>query len=298
MRGTIRSEHPGQALRRLLVAFALSAAPAFAADIERSGGPDVPTPQMVVDQMLFMADIKPGDYVIDLGSGDGVIVLTAARLFKERGLGVAIDSGLVKLSNEAARKSGVADRAHFLTQDVFKADLSKASVVTLYLLPGMMLNLRSKIFNELKPGARVVSHDYHFGEWPPDDELSFDVQEKEEINGVPKATIYLWHVPAKIAGQWKVTVAGGETYEITLKQRFQNLEGSIAAGGKPPPRPQHFTLRGSEFSFTLPDDGKGMARFSGRVKDDAMEGMVDVPGAKAPVRWSAVRTAAGVVSIN
>src|SRR3990172_688755 len=146
-----------------------------AADDFKDGGPYVPTPQVVVDQMLFMAGIKSSDFVIDLGSGDGVIVLTAARLFKASGMGVDIDPELVKLSNDSARKFGVADRARFLQQDVFKADLSKASVVTLYLLPGMMLALRDKIFNELKPGARIVSHDYHFGEWPPNDEMSFDV---------------------------------------------------------------------------------------------------------------------------
>ena len=286
------------ALPRLLAAFAAAAwlGAAYAADDLKSGGPYVPTPQVVVDQMLFMASIKSSDYVVDLGSGDGIIVLTAARLFKASGMGVDIDSGLVKLSNDAAHKFGVADRVRFLQQDVFKADLSKASVVTLYLLPGMMLSLREKIFNELRPGARVVSHDYHFGEWPPDDQMSFDVPEKEAVNGVPKATIYLWHVPARVAGKWQVGVAGGETYELTLKQRFQNVEGSVTAGGKAL-RPQHLTLRGDEFTFAL-TDGKGVARFTGRVAGDAMEGTVELPGAKAPARWSAVRTAAGVVTVN
>ncbi len=272
-------------------ALALCAASALAADIERSGGPYVPTPQAVVDQMLHMGNVGESDFVVDLGSGDGVIVLTAARRFKASGMGVDIDPDLVKLSNESARKLGVADRARFLQQDVFKADLSKASVVTLYLLPEMMGKLRHKIFNELKPGARVVSHDYHFGEWPPDDQMSFEVLEKEKVNGVPTATIFLWYVPAKVAGRWNVSVAGGKTYALTLAQRFQHLEGSIAGDGKPP-RPQQFTLRGGEIGFTLPD-GKGVARFSGRVRDEAMEGQVEWPGATAPVRWSAVRVAAG-----
>jgi len=296
MRGATFGEFTRRALTRLLAVTALSAAPAFAADIERSGGPYVPTPQVVVDQMLFMANIKSSDYVVDLGSGDGIIVLTATRLFKASGMGVDIDPGLVKLSNDAALKFGVADRARFLQQDVFKADLSKASVVTLYLLPGMMLNLREKIFNELKPGARVVSHDYHFGEWPPDDQMSFDVPEKEAVNGVPKATISLWYVPAKIAGTWQIKVAGGDAYELTLRQRFQSVEGSVTAASKPVRSPQ-FQLRGNEFSFALAD-GKGMVRFSGQVKDNTMDGVVELPGAKAPARWSAIRTAAGVVSIN
>jgi hypothetical protein len=296
MRVTTRSKNLGRALTGLLASFVLSAAPAFAADIERSGGPYVPTPQVVVDQMLRMANVAESDFVVDLGSGDGIIVLTAATQFKAGGMGVDIDPELVKSSNDSARKLGVADRVRFLQQDVFKADLSQASVLTLYLLPEMMLNLRPKIFNELKPGVRVVSHDYHLGDWQPDDQISFEVPEKEAVNGVPKATIYLWYVPARVAGKWQVKVSGGETYEFTLRQRFQNLEGSVAVGGKPV-LPRQLTLRGSEFSFALPD-GKGMARFSGRVKDDAMDGMVELPGVKAPVRWSAVRTAAGVVSIN
>jgi len=282
-------------MRWILVLFALSAAPAFAADIERSGGPYVPTPQVVVDQMLRMGNVGESDFVVDLGSGDGVIVLTAAKQFRARGMGVDIDPALVKLSNDTAQKLGVADRARFLQQDVFKADLSEASVLTLYLLPGMMINLRPKIFNELKPGVRVVSHDYHLGEWQADDQISFEVPEKEAVNGVPKATIYLWTVPARVAGTWEVKVAGGETYELALRQRFQTVEGSVIAAGKPV-RPPQFALRGSEFSFTLPD-GKGVARFSGRVKDNTMDGVVELPG-KAPARWSAIRTAAGVVSIN
>ena len=291
-----RSSNFGRALTGLLASFALSAAPALAVELERSGGPYVPTPQVVVDQMLRMGNVGASDFVVDLGSGDGVIVLTAAKQFKASGMGVDIDPALVKLSNDAARKLGVADRARFLQQDVFKADLSKASVVTLYLLPDMMLKLRSKFFSELKPGVRVVSHDYVFGEWQPDDQISFEVPEKEAVNGVPQATIYLWYVPARVAGKWEVKVAGGETYELNLKQRFQVVEGSVAAGGKPL-RAQQLKLRGSEFSFALPD-GKGVARFTGRVKDGAMEGVVEKPGAKAPARWTAVRTAAGAVNIN
>jgi len=163
---------------------------------ERTGGPYVPTPQVVVDQMLRMASVGANDYVIDLGSGDGIIVLTAATQFKARGFGVDIDPELVKLSNSEAKRRGVSDRASFQVQDVFKADLSQATVLTLYLLPSMMTNLQSKIFSELKPGTRVVSHDYHFGEeWQPDDYITFDVPEKEKVNGVPRATIYLWRVP-------------------------------------------------------------------------------------------------------
>jgi hypothetical protein len=283
-------------LARLLVACALVAAAAQAADIERTGGPYVPTPLVVVEHMLRVANVGAGDYVIDLGSGDGVIVLTAARLYKAGGMGVDIDADLVRLSNDKAVKMGVADRVRFAQQDVLKTDLSKATVVTLYLLPGMMLNLRTKIFTELKPGTRVVSHDYHFGDWRPDDGISFDVPEKEAVTGVPAATVNLWHVPAKIAGTWDVRVAGGESYELALRQRFQTLEGTASGAGRTI-KPQYLALRGSEFSFALPD-GKGVARFAGRANGDAMEGTVELPGGKAPQRWTAVRTATAKVVIE
>ena len=276
------------------LAFACASAAAQAADDNlKTGGPYVPTPQVVVDGMLRMAGVNANDYVIDLGSGDGVIVLTAARQFKASGMGVDIDPDLVKLSNASAQKFGVADRARFVREDVFKADLSKASVLTLYLLPGMMMNLRTKLFNELKPGTRVVSHDYHFGDWTSDDSIGLDVPEKESITGVPRATIMLWYVPARIAGTWDVKVAGGETYQLALKQRFQVVEGTASAAGKPL-RPQNLALRGNDFGFALPE-GKGTARFSGRVNGETMEGSVELPGGKVTQRWTATRMAVGKV---
>ncbi len=117
-------------------------------------------------------------------------------------------------ATRSAQKLGVAARVRFVQQDVFKTDLSQASVLTLYLLPGMMMNLRTKLFNELKPGTRVVSHDYHLGDWSADDSISLDVPEKESVTGVPRATVLLWNVPARIAGTWEVKVAGGATYEL------------------------------------------------------------------------------------
>jgi hypothetical protein len=266
--------------------------PAIAQDIDKlkTGGPYVPTPQVVVDQMLKLGAVNEKDYVIDLGSGDGIIVLTAARSFKAGGMGIDIDPDLVRQSNASAQKSGVADRVKFVQMDVFKADLSKASVLTLYLLPGMMMNLRSKIFSELNPGVRVISHDYHFGDWSPDDSVGFDVPEKEMVTGVPRATVYKWIVPSKVAGKWEIKVAGGETYELNLKQRFQNITESTAGANGRFIRPQGVKLSGKEISFVLPD-GKNISRFSGRINGEAMEGMVDLPGGKGMVKWTAVRTA-------
>ena len=267
------------------MAFAVSA---FAAqkEIERTGGPYVPTPQIVVDEMLRMGKVGPKDFVVDLGSGDGVIVLTAAREHKARGYGVDIDPELVKHSNAEAQRLGIADRAAFRVQDVFKADLSKATVITLYLLPSMMLNLRSKIFLEARPGTRVVSHDYHFDEWRPDDQVVLDVPEKEKVNGVPKATIMLWIVPAKVSGRWQLQVEGAEPYELSLRQSYQMVSGSAAAGGRTM-KLNVGAMRGEEIQFTL-NEGAARQRFRGAVVGEGMEGTVDLGGGKT-AKWIARR---------
>jgi phospholipid N-methyltransferase len=281
--------------RRLLIA--LGALPlariAGATDLElaRTGGPFVPTPQVVVDEMLRMAKVGADDFVIDLGSGDGIIVLTAAQRLKARGFGVDIDPELVQHANNEAKKRRVADRASFHVMDVFRADISKATVVTLYLLPGMMADLRGKIFNELKPGTRVVSHDYHFGDvWRADDQYTWDVPEKEKVNGVPRATIYLWVIPARIAGRWQLRLAAPapEQYTLALKQNYQSLEGVIAGGGLKGVRLSQSHLQGEDISFAFPVQGD-RHRFKGRVSGGTMDGTVELAGGKGAVRWTATR---------
>jgi SAM-dependent methyltransferase len=273
-----------------LAVFAAVPASAQQKEPERTGGPYVPTPQVVVDQMLRMAGVGANDFVIDLGSGDGIIVLTAATQFKARGFGVDIDPELVKLSNAEAKRRGVAERASFQVQDVFKADLSRATVLTLYLLPSMMVSLQSKVFEELKPGTRVVSHDYHFGsDWQADDHITFDVPEKEKVNGVPRATIYLWHVPAKIAGKWQLRIdgAGGGQYDLTLRQKFQTFEGTALAGGRTE-KLDLAELRGESIRFAF-DSGPGRHVFRGRVAGKTMQGTVELGSGKGAARWSATR---------
>lgn len=278
---------PGLLAGAVLVLSAAGLAPA--AELERTGGPYVPTPQVVVDQMLRMAGVGPNDFVIDLGSGDGVIVLTAARQFKARGFGVDIDPELVKLSNNEAKRLGLADRAAFQVQDVFKADLSRATVLTLYLLPSMMTNLQAKVYNELKPGTRVVSHDYHFGDWPADDNVTFDVPEKEKVNGVPRATIYLWIVPARIAGKWELRIEGaaGGKYDVELRQKFQTFDGTAVAGGRST-KLELPELRGEAIRFAL-TAGPGRHVFAGRVSGNTMQGTVELATGKGTARWTASR---------
>ncbi|MEN3353014.1 MAG: hypothetical protein V7640_1172 [Betaproteobacteria bacterium] len=256
-------------------------------ELERTGGPFVPTPQVVVDQMLRMANVGPKDFVVDLGSGDGVIVLTAASQLKASGYGVDIDPALVKYANAEAKRLGITERASFLVQDVFKADLTRATVITLYLLPSMMANLRPKIFLESNPGTRIVSHDYNFDEWQPDDQIVLDVPEKEKVNGVPRATISLWIVPARVQGKWQVQVDGGERYDLTLRQKYQVVGGSATVPGKDT-KLSYATLRGDEINFTV-IEGAARRTFTGKVNGDGMQGTVEL-GAGRLARWTAKRT--------
>jgi SAM-dependent methyltransferase len=260
-------------------------------DSKRTGGPYVPTPQVVVDEMLRIGKVGANDFVVDLGSGDGVIVLTAATLLKARGFGVDIDPELVRLANGEANRRGIGDRAAFYVQDVFKTDIGKASVVTLYLLPSMMLQLQKKIFQELRPGTRVVSHDYRFSdEWTPEDYYTWDVPEKEKVNGVPRATVYLWIVPAKVAGRWQVAVAApaGESYELALRQVYSSIDGAVTVGAGTGVKLTQSGLSGNVITFAFPANG-GRHVFRGQVSGDAMEGTVQLAGGKGPAKWSAVR---------
>lgn len=282
------------AAKRLLgavacVALGLVTVSARAVEAERTGGPYVPTPQVVVDEMLRVANVGATDFVVDLGSGDGVIVLTAASRLKASGFGVDIDPELVKQSNSRAKTLGVADRAAFQVQDVFRADLSKATVVTLYLLPDMMAKLQPKLFNELKPGTRVVSHDYVFDAWQPDDRTEFHVPEKEEVMGLPTAQVYLWLVPAKIAGRWQLKVDGGGAIRGNLQfsQRYQEFEGDGELAGRMVRVPRSkLTGETIRFSVETPD---GTKVFTGKVNGNAMEGFVELPRGKGRARWTAAR---------
>lgn len=285
-------------LKAMVIALGLSAAFAVAAqkqpakqpnvppEYEREGGPYVPTPNIVVDRMLQMAQVSARDHVIDLGSGDGIIVLTAGHKLKSSGYGVDIDEELVRLSNERAKSLGIAPRVRFEAKDIFKTDVSKATVVTLYLLPEFMRRLRGKLFTELKPGTRIVSHDYHFDEWMHDSETSFDVPEKEFISGVPSATLYLWIVPAKVGGQWRLQIDGQADHMLSLKQNYQSIEGAVEGAGRKAGLLEP-NLTGADIRFVLPQ-GADRGRFSGRVDGDRMEGSVNYGGGKS-VKWRAVR---------
>ncbi len=184
-----------RSLKILGAVLALAPMLASGADVARTGGPYVPTPPAVVEAMLKLADVGANDYVIDLGSGDGRIVLMAATKFRARGMGYDIDPDLVEGANAAAKKQGVADRAKFEVRDVLKADIGRATVMTLYLLPGMMTSLQKKLLAELAPGTRIVSHDFTFENWKPERSVTVETDEKYNLSGVWTSEVHLYLVP-------------------------------------------------------------------------------------------------------
>ena len=262
---------------------------------ELSKLPYVPTPQIVVDEMLKMAGVTAKDFVMDLGSGDGRMVITAARTFKASGVGVDIDSKLVELSNKQAKVDGVGDRARFIEQDMFKADISKATVVTLYVLPDFMEKLRPKLLAELKPGTRIVAHDYYMNEWYPDRQHLLTVPEKVKANGTDKAYLYLWIVPSVVAGDWLIefNAVGNRRLLVvlTIDQRYQmlNLSAEGALGEMKIEKP---LLRGDEISFSL-TFGANPYQFTGKVSDGKMEGTAVTPGNSQLIPWRASKLPAG-----
>ena len=259
----------------------------------------VPTPQVVVDEMLRMGKVGPSDFLIDLGSGDGRIVVTAAKKLGARGFGVDLDTYLLKMANASAKREGVTDRARFVEQNLFETDLSQATVITTYLLPEMNLKLRPKILG-LRPGTRVVAHDYAMGEWDPDDDMTLIVPEKA-VGDPGKSYIFMWIVPARVAGRWESQLALGSgrptAVEFRLEQNFQLVHGTARVGDRELKLPQ-FRVAGEQISFNLPvPAGKGEAvhRFRGVVKGESIEGNVTVGegASQRTVPWSAKRTVRG-----
>lgn len=232
-------------------------APLAAKEVERDV-PYVPTPQTVIDAMLKLAGARAGDFHIDLGCGDGRIVVTAARDFGTRGLGVDIDPKRVSEARNLADRMGVADRVEFRRADLFQTDISRASVLTLYLLPAVNMRLRPTILARLRPGTRVVSHDFDMGDWPPDRRI--EVPEEG-------STVYLWVVPANVAGRWRVTGPGEPGYDVVLEQRFQLISGAVRRDGAETPI-RDGRVTGDRVTFTP----AGGARFSGRAEGEVITG--------------------------
>ena len=283
--------------RRLLLAAGALALPfsfARAQEEPSTGGGNfslfVPTPDIAVTRMLEIAGVKPSDYVIDLGSGDGRIVITAAQKYGARGLGVDIDVELVEKSRAAAAAAGVAGRVKFEAMDVMAADLRGATVVTMYLFPELLTQLRPKLMRELAPGARIVVHDFAFGGWEPDGTESFFVQEKYFGRG-GQSRVSLWIVPADVAGRWRIVLAGAAPVTVRLQQTYQMLQ--VVPEGAPGAAPGSGQLRGADIELKLAAPARGGARWhelAGRVEGDRMAGTARRADGAA-VQWSASRLA-------
>ena len=238
----------------------------------------VPTPDEVVERMLNMAQAKPEDYVIDLGAGDGKIAIAAAKKFGARSLGVEYNPDMVAHAQRNAQAAGVLGKAQIVQGDIFVTDFTQATVLTLYLLPSLNMKLRPQIL-AMRPGTRVVAHAFNMEDWEPD-----------ETSDVDGRRVYLWIVPASVAGRWALELSGAgasEKLSLNVDQRFQKIEGvaylgSILAGLREP------RLSGFRISFAYVDNHGVRRDFAGRVTGSTMEGSFRTDSG-AEGRWTATR---------
>lgn len=254
-----------------------------------AASPDVPTPYLpstavAVDEMLRLADVGPGDVLVDLGSGDGRLVIAAARDYGARGIGIELDPKLVEESRANAQKEGVAGRVVFRQGDVLTADYGDATVVTLYLLPNLVEKLKPRLL-QLKPGTRIVAHDYGFADWQPDRRV------------IISKNYLLYVVPAAVSGKWRLQAAlpdGARDYEFELEQKYQEIKGGMRVpGGYLPAFDAH--LAGDRISFVVVEDGMSY-RYDGRVMGPLeMEGEVRWGRGRqlSASAWHATKTARG-----
>jgi hypothetical protein len=229
----------------------------------------VPTPDELVSRMLTMAKVTKDDYVIDLGAGDGKIAIAAAKNFGARSLGIEYNPDMAKLAQCMVKVEGVGNRTHIVQGDIFKEDFSKASVVTMYLLPELNLCVRHRILS-MAPGTRVTSHQFTMGDWEADQTAEIEYR-----------TAYLWIVPARVEGAWALK-AGNTGYTVNLTQKFQKLSGDVMVGKNKQPL-VGATLRGDEVKFAFNDDKGVTQTFTGRVSGNQLTGTLRAAGGEAAV---------------
>jgi len=270
---------------RTLAQAAQSAQPQTAPN---DGGPFVPTPWVIVDEMLKLTEIRPDDTVYDLGSGDGRFVIAAAKRHGARGVGIERDADLVIFSRVQAERDGVAERVKFVQGDVLTADVKEATVVTMYLLPRLMKQLVPKLRAELPVGARIVAHDYALEPWRPDKTVIFDVEEKLAINGMIETKLFYYVVPARIDGQWVLRVespVSARPIELAIEQWPDRLEGAAIVDGVSLEL-RELAVRADAIRFEVLHGGR-MLQFRGRVTGATMAG--EMTGRGTSSRWTAAR---------
>lgn len=249
--------------------------------------PYVPTPMRVVNKMLEMAKVGSSDMVYDLGCGDGRLIITAAKEKGARGVGIDLNPARIIQSNENAAKAKVKDRVAFIQQDLFETDFSEATVLTLYLLPEVNLALRPKILAQLRPGSRVVSHDFDMKEWQPDDTAV-----------IGASFIYYWVVPANFSGMWDIILdsdEGPRRYSVIIDQSFQEIEGIVLSGSSQKLL-KNARVKGDILEFTIDRriDGKLVAgKFEGRIVGNSIQGIMgQAEKNKISSTWTAERNPA------
>lgn len=235
--------------------------------------PDVhyePTPQLIVEDLLKMAEVNRNDIVYDLGCGDGRFVITAAKKYGSRGVGIDIDPERIKESNHNARVAGMMDKVRFIEADLFEMDIREATVVALYLLPELNMQLRPKLLKDLKPGSRVVSHEFDMYDWQPD-----------KMGRLGRNRYYFWVVPTDVAGKWRWTfhsAKGEEPFLLTLTQKYQEIDGKITTPIQTV-APLEAYLIGNQIGFLLryrPSGKTVEMRFRGQVTGNTINGTVEV----------------------
>jgi precorrin-6B methylase 2 len=240
-------------------------------DNEEYRVPYVPTAFEIVEQMLKMANVNENDIVYDLGCGDGRIVITAAKKYGARGVGIDINPERIKESKENALKEGVADRVKFIEQDLFEADISEATVMAIYLMKSVNLQLRPKLFNELQPGTRIVSHNYDMGDWEPEQEV--------EVYYDYGHMVYFWILPANVSGIWEWSVTASKeqkSYVLNLDQKFQKVSGSLTSEGVDIPITD-IEINGKHLRLVTEKLNGGqntLLIYEGVVKDNMIEGFL------------------------
>lgn len=260
---TVQFNHHLPSRRDVLFGVAGCAIAATSAQAQSSGKPlkldipYVPTPQEVVDRMLQLANITSSDFVMDLGCGDGRMLVTAAQRYGARGFGVDLNPVRIKEANENATKAKVADKVRFEIKNLFDTPIERASVLTMYLLPDVNLKLRPRILDDMKPGSRIVSHDFHMDDWKPDHQET-----------IVDHDVFFWIVPAKVEGNWTLR-ASGETFAMNIRQRFQQIEGTIAAG-KLEGKIREGRIEGTRIRFNAVFSDGSTRIFSGEIQDGKM----------------------------